>query len=198
MPPTPRAASREREPVGMAGTSTFSRLPSRMIEPLPNCLSIWARADSIAFALSPLSSAIAGAPYRDADGPPTDWTDARRGRCRGRSDDDENPAKVRAIGRGGRTPQPTTCSGRSRPRGRLLSWNRMTLVALLAAAAATLNVPFVPQEKDTCGAAALAMVLSYWGQPVPHDEIAAALLKKELRGIPGSDLARFARERGLT
>ena len=40
-PPTPRAASREREPVGMAGTSIFSRLPSRMIEPLPNCLSIW-------------------------------------------------------------------------------------------------------------------------------------------------------------
>ena len=70
--------------------------------------------------------------------------------------------------------------------------------ALLAVAAATLNVPFVPQEKDTCGAAALAMVLAYWGQPVPHDEIAGALLKKELRGIPGSELARFARERGLT
>src|SRR6185503_12872535 len=52
-----RAASREREPVGMAGTSTFSRVPSRMIDPLPNCLSIWARAASIAFARS-LSSAM--------------------------------------------------------------------------------------------------------------------------------------------
>ena len=71
-------------------------------------------------------------------------------------------------------------------------------LALLAFAAAALPVPFVPQEKDTCGAAALAMVLAYWGHPVPHDEIAATLLKKELRGIPGSELARFARERGLS
>jgi len=58
MPPTPRAASSERDPVGMAGTSTFSRLPRRMIEPLPNCLSICARAASIALARSFLSSAI--------------------------------------------------------------------------------------------------------------------------------------------
>src|SRR5215510_11739359 len=57
-PPTPRAASSESAPVGMAGTSIFSRLPSRMIEPLPNCLSIWASAASIAFARSFLSSAI--------------------------------------------------------------------------------------------------------------------------------------------
>jgi hypothetical protein len=68
----------------------------------------------------------------------------------------------------------------------------------LAALAAALNVPFVSQEKDTCGAAALAMVLAYLGQPVPHDEIAGALLDKELRGIPGSELERFARERGLS
>jgi tetratricopeptide (TPR) repeat protein len=74
----------------------------------------------------------------------------------------------------------------------------MGAFALAAVAAAALNVPFVPQEKDTCGAAALAMVLAYWGQPVAHDDIAGALLKKELRGIPGSELARFARERGLT
>ena len=58
-PPTPRAASRESEPVGMAGTSTFSRLPSRMIEPLPNCFSICESAASIARARSFLSSVIA-------------------------------------------------------------------------------------------------------------------------------------------
>jgi len=40
----------------MAGTSTFSRLPRRMMEPLPNCLSICARAASIALARSFLSS----------------------------------------------------------------------------------------------------------------------------------------------
>jgi hypothetical protein len=68
----------------------------------------------------------------------------------------------------------------------------------LAALAAALNVPFVPQEKDTCGAAALAMVSAYWGQPLAHDAIAGALLDKELRGIPGSELERFARERGLS
>jgi tetratricopeptide (TPR) repeat protein len=69
---------------------------------------------------------------------------------------------------------------------------------LAALAAVVLNVPFVAQEKDTCGAASLAMVLAYWGQPVAHDEIAAALLQKELHGIPGSELERFARDRGLT
>src|SRR5688572_27387387 len=74
----------------------------------------------------------------------------------------------------------------------------MSMLALAAVAATALNVPFVPQQKDTCGAAALAMVLAYWGKPVPHDEIAGALLKKELRGIPGSELERFARERGFT
>ena len=61
----------------------------------------------------------------------------------------------------------------------------------------TLPVPFVPQEKDTCGAAALAMVMGYWGREVPHREIAGALVEEELRGIRGSRLADFARERGM-
>ena len=69
--------------------------------------------------------------------------------------------------------------------------------ALLLAAAVELAVPFVPQEKDTCGAAALAMVLAYWGEPVPHDEIAGALLEPERRGIRGARLESFARARGL-
>lgn len=70
-----------------------------------------------------------------------------------------------------------------------------TILAL--AAAVELGVPFVPQEKDTCGAAALAMVLGYWGYPAPHREIAAALSEPELRGIRGERLAAFARDRGL-
>jgi ABC-type bacteriocin/lantibiotic exporter with double-glycine peptidase domain len=70
---------------------------------------------------------------------------------------------------------------------------------MLAAALATvlLDVPFVPQQKDTCGAAALAMVLRYWGQPADQAEIAAALLRPELQGIQGSELAAFARARGM-
>jgi ABC-type bacteriocin/lantibiotic exporter with double-glycine peptidase domain len=74
-------------------------------------------------------------------------------------------------------------------------YNRSTMLALALAAA--LAVPFVPQAKDTCGAAALAMVLGYWEQPGSHDEIASALKKKELHGIAGSELEAFARARGL-
>lgn len=65
-------------------------------------------------------------------------------------------------------------------------------------AAPPLDVPFVAQAKDTCAAAALSMVLGYWGTRVPQDEIAAVLLQKELHAIPGSRLAQFARERGFT
>jgi ABC-type bacteriocin/lantibiotic exporter with double-glycine peptidase domain len=71
------------------------------------------------------------------------------------------------------------------------------MLALLLAAAAALSVPFVPQEKDTCGAAALAMVLRYWQQPVSQDEIAAELLERELSGIRGSRLAELAQRRGF-
>lgn len=65
------------------------------------------------------------------------------------------------------------------------------------ATVAPLDVPFVAQAQDTCGAAALAMVLGYWGAEAAHDEIASALLEKELHGILGSRLAAFARERGF-
>src|SRR5262249_36312803 len=41
------------------------------------------------------------------------------------------------------------------------------------------------------------MVMAYWDVPTPHDEIAAALLAPELRGIAGSKLRDFARERGF-
>lgn len=71
------------------------------------------------------------------------------------------------------------------------------MVAALLAASFVLPVPFVPQKKDTCGAASLGMVLAYWDRAVPHDEIADALVLKDLHGIPGSRLAGFARDRGL-
>lgn len=69
-------------------------------------------------------------------------------------------------------------------------------LALLLAVTA-LPVPFARQEKDTCAAAALAMVMGYHGRAVSHDEVASALVEKELRGIRGSRLADFARERGM-
>ena len=71
------------------------------------------------------------------------------------------------------------------------------LSLVLLAAAVQLPVPFVPQEEDTCGAAALTMVLRYWGAPASHDAIAGALVERELQGIRGSRLADFAREQGM-
>src|SRR5437868_3473349 len=71
------------------------------------------------------------------------------------------------------------------------------MLAWILAAAAVLEVPYVPQVKDTCGAASLTMVMRYWGQDVTHDAVAARLLKPELKGIAGSRLADFAREHGL-
>src|SRR5688572_18525703 len=41
------------------------------------------------------------------------------------------------------------------------------------------------------------MVLAFWDRAVPQDQITESLLEPELRGIPGSRLAEFARERGL-
>jgi ABC-type bacteriocin/lantibiotic exporter with double-glycine peptidase domain len=67
----------------------------------------------------------------------------------------------------------------------------------LVLAAGLLQVPFVPQQKDTCAAASLAMVMTYWQAPASHDEIAAALVSPELHGIAGSRLRDFARERGF-
>jgi ABC-type bacteriocin/lantibiotic exporter with double-glycine peptidase domain len=70
---------------------------------------------------------------------------------------------------------------------------------LLAAAvgATALSVPFVAQRKDTCGAAALTMVLRYWGRPVLHDQVAGELVEPELHGALGSRLAERARSEGL-
>jgi ABC-type bacteriocin/lantibiotic exporter with double-glycine peptidase domain len=58
-------------------------------------------------------------------------------------------------------------------------------------------VPFVAQQRDTCAAAALAMLTAYWGHPVSHDVAASALLQPELQGILGSRLADFARAHGF-
>lgn len=73
----------------------------------------------------------------------------------------------------------------------------MHLVLAATLGATVLSVPFVPQRQDTCGAAALTMVLRYWGRPVLHDEIAADLVEPELHGALGSRLAERARSEGL-
>jgi ABC-type bacteriocin/lantibiotic exporter with double-glycine peptidase domain len=72
----------------------------------------------------------------------------------------------------------------------------MSLLPLVLAAS-SLGVPFVSQHKDTCGAAALAMVMRYWNEDVSQEDVARALVRPELHGIAGSRLADFARGRGL-
>ena len=49
IPQTPKAKSKVKEPVGMTGISADTLLSMRMIEPLPNCFSICAKAKSKAF-----------------------------------------------------------------------------------------------------------------------------------------------------
>ena len=71
----------------------------------------------------------------------------------------------------------------------------LAFVALLSVL--DLGVPFVPQEKGTCGAASLAMVLAYWGYPIPHEQIAAELGQPDLKDISGQRLGAFAHERRL-
>ena len=71
------------------------------------------------------------------------------------------------------------------------------VVAALLAAPLLLEVPFVAQREDGCAAAALTMVLRYWGDPAPEGELAAALRRRDETGVAGSRLVDVARQRGL-
>ena len=50
-------------------------------------------------------------------------------------------------------------------------------------------------DREDCGAAALAMVLGYWGLPITRDAIEAAM--PPAGGIRADDLRNFARRRGM-
>jgi predicted double-glycine peptidase len=68
-----------------------------------------------------------------------------------------------------------------------------------------LDVPFVKQEKDGCGAASIAMVLQYWqgqqGQPPSNasdaTRIQRTLYSSKAHGIYASDMERYFREQGF-
>jgi ABC-type bacteriocin/lantibiotic exporter with double-glycine peptidase domain len=77
-----------------------------------------------------------------------------------------------------------------------MAWSGI-VAALVLLATPALDVPYVPQEKDTCGPASLAMVLAFWGRPGLHDELAAELKAAELRGVAGSRLRAAAESRGM-
>ena len=67
-----------------------------------------------------------------------------------------------------------------------------------------LDVPFVKQEKNGCGAASIAMVMQYWQRrqqapaAVPDvAEIQRTLYSRRARGIYASDLEEYFRQHGF-
>ena len=68
-----------------------------------------------------------------------------------------------------------------------------------------LDVPFVKQEKDGCGAASIAMVMQYWqaqrGQPANDtsdaSQIQRTLYSAKAHGIYASDMERYFQEKGF-
>jgi len=68
-----------------------------------------------------------------------------------------------------------------------------------------LDVPFIKQEKDGCGAASIAMVMQYWqaqqGQQTNDtsdaSQIQHALYSPKAHGIYASDMERYFQEKGF-
>jgi uncharacterized protein YvpB len=67
-----------------------------------------------------------------------------------------------------------------------------------------LDVPFVKQVKEGCGAASIAMVMQYWAQQQNRDpqsidatEIQNTLYSKKGHGIYASDVERYFKEHGV-
>jgi predicted double-glycine peptidase len=68
-----------------------------------------------------------------------------------------------------------------------------------------LDIPFVKQEKNGCGAASVAMVMQYWlkhSALSPHldadaADIQRALYSRKAKGIYASDIERYFREQGF-
>ena len=68
-----------------------------------------------------------------------------------------------------------------------------------------LDVPFVMQEKDGCGAASVAMVMQYWFkrqdragvENVDAAEIHRALYAPDARGVYASAMERYFKQRGF-
>jgi ABC-type bacteriocin/lantibiotic exporter with double-glycine peptidase domain len=68
-----------------------------------------------------------------------------------------------------------------------------------------LDVPFVQQEKEACGAASIAMVMQYWRQKqggassetADAHRIQQVLYSKQAHGIYASDMERYLQQQGF-
>jgi ABC-type bacteriocin/lantibiotic exporter with double-glycine peptidase domain len=59
------------------------------------------------------------------------------------------------------------------------------------------GVPFYKQSEDTCGPAALAALLTFWGRQANLEEITAKVYLQELRGTLPMDMESYARASGF-
>lgn len=74
-----------------------------------------------------------------------------------------------------------------------------------AADALWLDVPFIAQEKNGCGSAALAMVIRYWAARQPgirENDADAVRIQRELyspadKGIAGASMQRYLQQHGF-
>jgi len=85
----------------------------------------------------------------------------------------------------------------------LLCW--CSLAAPAAPPGVWLDVPFVKQERNGCGAASIAMVMQYWQRQQGNAAVAAsdaggiqrALYSREARGIFASSVKNYLEEHGF-
>jgi ABC-type bacteriocin/lantibiotic exporter with double-glycine peptidase domain len=59
------------------------------------------------------------------------------------------------------------------------------------------GVPFIQQDSQFCGPAALASVMSYYGAPVDQKIIGSRVYSEKLQGALITDLERYARDAGF-
>ena len=89
-------------------------------------------------------------------------------------------------------------------------WLLLVLCASVFVCAAELpavwiDVPFVKQEKNACGAASIAMLMQFWQRqqgvsPTPESDsaqIQQALYSPDVRGIRASDMEHYLQQRGF-
>jgi ABC-type bacteriocin/lantibiotic exporter with double-glycine peptidase domain len=79
----------------------------------------------------------------------------------------------------------------------LLAAAGAALTASAAADGVWLDIPFIVQEKNGCGPAALAMTIRYWGREADPAAIQRNLYPAAEKGVPGAAMERYLAERGF-
>jgi predicted double-glycine peptidase len=83
-------------------------------------------------------------------------------------------------------------------RGPMLSFALVAVAAASDSAAIWLDVPFVRQEKNGCGAASVVMLMRYWSREGPDaHSIFEALYVKDAHGIRGSAIGQYLHAHGF-